>query len=763
VALPEAAPLVAAVGWGATLVAVAVIAVRRRPVTAWAGISLVVVVGVACVATTVASSSASRNPPVLREAAEAGRSLQLLVRIDEKAREIAGTRAPWSSDGEPEPARVVVSGTALSAGAGARRTDLSAPVTVFLPASGHAPPALGSVIAVSGDIERAEAGERSSFLVFAWRSPGQAEPPPWYLSWAADLRTALIDRASTLPGDGGELLPGLAVGDTSSVGSDLDQAMKDSSLSHLTAVSGANCAVVVACASVVLGWLRAPRWVRVAGALAALAGFVLLVTPEPSVVRAALMATAVLISLARGHPSAGLPVLCLVVLGLHIVDPWMSRSYGFALSALATGGLLVLSGPIAGILGRWMPVPLAAALALPIPAQLACQPVLLMLDPALPLYGVVANLLAGPAAPAATMLGLVGCLLLSVAPPLATALMWLAWIPAAWIAGVAVTASRLPLARLPWLPGGTGVLLFAALTVIAVVWIEARAHSRSGLARLTGVVLVCAAVVYAGVLGGSALTERTATPSAWRIAACDVGQGDALLIRSAGRVAMVDTGPDPAPVRRCLDRLGIDRLDLLVLTHFDLDHIGGTEAVVGRVERTLAGVPENDVDERLLAALRAGGSAVEEASEGLSGALGTATWRVVWPRAGAKTMNTGNEGSVVLEVQDGGLRSIFLGDLDETAQDALLASGNVDGPVDVVKVAHHGSADQSEAFYDALRPRVALISVGAGNDYGHPAGSILDTLEDLGATIARTDRDGLVLVQNSDGHTSVWLERPATP
>ena len=218
-------------------------------------------------------------------------------------------------------------------------------------------------------------------------------------------------------------------------------------------MSGANCAVVLALVLGIAAALGMGRTWRAVAGLAVLAGFVVLVTPEPSVVRAAVMATVVLLTGSIGRPGRGLPVLALTVLGLLVTDPWLARNYGFALSVLATLGLLVLSGPLSRRLRRWLPAPISAVLAIPLAAQLACQPVLVLLSPTLPAYGVPANLLAAAAAPVATIVGLVACLLLPWLPGLATPLVWLAWLPSTWIAAVAQTAAGLPGSQLPWLGG----------------------------------------------------------------------------------------------------------------------------------------------------------------------------------------------------------------------------------------------------------------------------------------------------------------------
>jgi competence protein ComEC len=248
-----------------------------------------------------------------------------------------------------------------------------------------------------------------------------------------------------------------------------------------------------------------------------------------------------------------------------------------------------------------------------------------------------------------------------------------------------------------------------------------------------------------GGLVGTGLGRAATFPQNWQIAACDIGQGDAVLVRSGGRVALIDVGPDAALLKHCLDTLGIDRVDLLVLTHYDLDHVGGLDAVLGRVGEALVGPPENAQDLRLHTELAGGGATLREAARGDEGSLGALRWRVLWPLAGAEVFGVGNAGSVSMLFEGDGIRSVFLGDLDEEAQSALLATGAI-GPVDVVKVAHHGSGDQSAALYAQIRASVGLVSVGAANGYGHPTRSLLAMLGSAGTAVVRTDRDGLAVV-----------------
>ena len=648
---------------------------------------------------------------------------------------------------------------------GPASTGLTVPVVVFAPASA-AGPAIGDEVRMTGTLTATEPGDAAAALIFGRAPPEPVHPAPWWLAWANAVRQGFATACAELPGDGAGLLPGLAIGDTTAVDDGLDQAMKTSSLSHLTAVSGANCAVVLAIVLVAAAALGLGRVWRLVCGLVVLAGFVVLVTPEPSVVRAATMATIVLLSGSLGRPGRGLPALAMAALGLLIIDPWLARNYGFALSVLATLGLLALAGPLSRRLTRWLPAPVATVLSIPIAAQLACQPVLVMLSPTLPVYGVPANLLAAPAAPVATVAGLVACLVLPWAPVLATPLVWLAWLPATWIAAVATTTAGLPASSLPWPGAPFGVVLIVACTLAVLALLAARGPGRvTALVRMASGTLVCVVAGWAvgGVVGGG-LGRAAVFPTAWQIAACDIGQGDAVLVRDGDQVALVDVGPDPVSLQACLDTLGIDRLDLLILTHYDLDHIGGLAAVIGRVDTALVGRPESSQDAALIDRLAAGGAHVRETGRGDTGTLGALTWEVLWPIRGSPLMQTGNPGSVSMLFDGAGIRSLFLGDLDEEAQEALMNAGRI-GAVDVVKVAHHGSRDQSAALYAELEASIGVVSVGADNGYGHPTRAVLDILGAAGTTVLRTDDDGMVVVAPGPGAPAarrallVWTEK----
>jgi competence protein ComEC len=647
-------------------------------------------------------------------------------------------------------------------------TTMAVPVMVF-DGSPARRTEIGSALVVSGSLTADAPEDDVAFLVFA-RTPARiVAKPSWYLAWANGLRSGLAWASTALPGDGGALLPGLAIGDTVAVSPSLSADMKTSSLSHLTAVSGANCAVVIGLILLAGRAAGLRRGLRIAAAFAVLAGFVVLVTPEPSVLRAAVMAALVLAALARGRPIQGITVVGVAVIALLTVDPWLCRNYGFALSVLATAGLMVLSGPIAGLLGRWLPRWIAVLVAVPVAAQLACQPVLILLNPSLPLYGVLANTLAEPASPAATVLGLAACVVLPFAPPLGHALTVIAWIPSAWIAAVARFFAGLPGARLPWLGGAVGAVVLALLTVALLVLVLAPLGRRGR--RVLAFALAIMIVGLLMVTGVSRVVAQLSRPADWQIADCDVGQGDAMVVRSAGQVALMDTGPDPVLLKSCLQKLGITRINLLVLSHYDLDHVAGTPAVDGMVDRAIIGPSTGQPrDLEIVQGLLDGGTRVDRVSRGLTGTLGDLRWTVLWPPAQLGEIQPGNEACVTVLFEPigpcpgGCLSSLFVGDLDEKAQDLMLAANPSLPRLDVIEVAHHGSADQSAALYERVAATVGLIGVGLHNDYGHPTRHLLDILASVGTLPARTDTEGLVLLKpgSKPGTVALWSEHPDT-
>jgi competence protein ComEC len=255
-------------------------------------------------------------------------------------------------------------------------------------------------------------------------------------------------------------------------------------------------------------------------------------------------------------------------------------------------------------------------------------------------------------------------------------------------------------------------------------------------------------------------------PVGWRIVMCDVGQGDATVLRvSDGAAVVVDAGPDPAAVDRCLRRLHVSRVPFLVLTHFHADHVEGVPGVIrGRsvgpvVVSPLAEPPGETA--RVRRWLSDAGLTMRVAAAGDRWTVGAVSLRVIWPTRLLRGQGSDpNNASVTLIGDVGGVSVLLCGDLETAAQDAVLATGAI-GPIDVVKVPHHGSAKQSPGWVAATRPRIALIGVGLGNDYGHPNAHTVAAYRAAGAIVGRTDLDGdLAVVVDDQGRLGLVRRGP---
>ena len=563
---------------------------------------------------------------------------------------------------------------------------------------------------------------------------------PLFAQWSAEWRASFQLANEPLPGDGGALLAGLAIGDTSRVDDTLQDAMLEAGLSHLTAVSGANCAIVTAAAFGVSTVLGARRWVRISVALVALAAFVILVTPEPSVVRASLMAIIALLGFLRGQPRGAVPLLSLAVLVGLIVNPTLATSVGFVLSVLATAGLIVHSKPIAERLACYMPAPLAFAISVPVAAQLWVLPVLIMLDNGVQPLSVLWNLAAAPAAPIVTVVGLIACIASQFVPVVGTLVAWLAWPAAAWIASLARLSEAVGPWRIPWADGLAGALL-------AAVGIAGIAMLLRG--RRLGVAVVALAALLATSLVSVPETIRRAVLADWRVVQCDVQQGHATLVRVGGATVLIDTGEHVDKLEECLRTTGVRQLDVLFLTHFDLDHSGAAPALGGRVDTVVHG-PMTQEDAQLVALLRENGADTREVGAGARVTVGTMLVDVLWPEP---AMEPGNPASLALAFREHGDTDVFLvilGDLGETEQRRLVDSMPESA---LLLAAHHCSADQHPPLYDRVGADAVLVGVGE-NGYGHPTPACLNAITGSGGTALRTDEHGTIAIMH-DG--SVWF------
>lgn len=567
------------------------------------------------------------------------------------------------------------------------------------------------------------------------------------------FRGEFLNNLGGIDVDAAGLVAGLAIGDTSKLSANLVADMKTVSLTHLTAVSGANCAIVLAIFYFLFKALGMARWLRVWLSIGCLAAYVLLVGAQPSVIRAAVMATMVLVSIGMGRRSKTTHALALATLVLLIADPWLSVDYGFALSVAATLGILLLTPPLAERFSNYLPRYLSLALAVAVAAQIFCLPILLQLQNGLATFSLAANLMAEPLVAPITILGILACLFAPIAPWLSFMLTWLASFPAWLIKLTAHNLASWPNTLIAW-PSGLFGALGGGIVILAVLaLLFAKPMRFKNVAVLT---LTCLVAVTLSITSANNLRQEIWPNLDWQIVACDVGQGDAILVRSAGQIALIDVGREVKPVIKCLDELNIQRINLLVLTHFDQDHIGGLSGVLKnrQIDQALISPFE---DSRWAAQgtdqmLRQAKVPAYKVERGTNGILGEARWQVLSPERNALGAEDSNSASIVMFFAFKEFNFVAMADAPEKAQmnlatrSPLLDQPNLSTVPLVLKVSHHGSADQFAELVEALNPEVSLISVGANNSYGHPTVRTLDLLNRVRSTILRTDASGAVAI-----------------
>jgi competence protein ComEC len=608
---------------------------------------------------------------------------------------------------------------------------------------------LGDRVRLAGSLRPAPSTSPLAAYLFTDDAPEHLGDESLVLRGAESMRSGLRRAVVGLGADAQGLLPALVVGDTGALPSMLVADLRDSGLAHLTAVSGANVAIVVGAGLLLARWVRVRGYALVGIGLALVVWFVLLARPQPSVLRAAVMGSVALVGVAVAGRGQAVRALLASVMVLLLADPWLARSWGFALSVAATAGLVMLARRWSSALPPWLPDPVRDGVGVALAAQVATLPLVVALSGQVAVLSVVANLLAAPAVAPATVLGAAAAAASPVAPRVAGACAWLAQWPTEWIAVVAHRTASAPVATLPWpegWAGGVSALALIGAAVSAILAARRRGWWRPR--RLVVVATLSTALLVAYLLGPGRWP-----PPGWVLVACDVGQGDALAVRVAESSALVvDAGPDAALVDRCLDRLGVEHVPLLVLTHFHADHVAGVPGVLdGRDVGTVLVSPLRDPPEQVSEVARwTEELPVVEAAPGQRGSVGDATWRVLWPDPAPPTEGSPpNNASVVLLVEVDGVRMLLTGDVEPPAQAALVAAGRV-LQVDLLKVPHHGSRFQDEEFLAATSARVAVVSAGEDNPYGHPAPELLDALAGSGMLVARTDTEGTVAVVAGD-------------
>jgi competence protein ComEC len=571
----------------------------------------------------------------------------------------------------------------------------------------------------------------------------------------ADRLRAQLAR-SMAPGVRGErraVIAGIVLGEDEGLSEDLRTRFRASGLYHLLAVSGQNVALIAGGALAVAWLVGLSRLVGEVAALAAIVGYVLAVGWQPSVVRAGVAGSLVSLAWLAARPKDRWYFLLVGAVVLLAWNPYSLLDAGFQLSFAAVAAIFVVVPRLqSGLAGYPVPRSLAEVVAVSGACGIATAPILLTQFGAVPIYSIPANALAAPVVAPLLGLALVTAMVAPVLPSLAAVLAWANGWLAAYLAGCARLVGGLPYASAP---------ARTALGVIGVGLLLVLLASRLRPPRAPRLaVLILLAMLVAGgwhLRGGSA---GLPPPAGLRITFLDVGQGDGVLLQVREGAVLVDEGAPEADVAGQLRDLGLRSLSMIVLTHPQRDHVGGAAKVLERLQVGSIldpAIPAESRDERAalaVASRRHVRVIVARAGEGFR--IGALRLRVLWPDGPGPPGDDPNNHAIVLLASYGQVDALLTADAESDVTGHLHAP-----PVEILKVAHHGSDDPGlPRLLEQIHPRVAVISVGSHNDYGHPTASTIATLAEApGLAVYRTDRDGRVVVESDGQAMTVRTER----
>jgi competence protein ComEC len=749
----------AVVGVVAVVVAGLLLRVRRLPLVGTAGALLLAGGLVVCPLTLVLHGS-STDP--LRDAATRGGAAVARVSLSDRPRPV---RTTGYANQPGRGGAVVVEGQAATVRVDDTAVASTGRVLLVAPAEGWSELLPGQELTATGSLAPARTGELIAAVLQVRGPPRDVSPAAWWQTAAASVRASLRSACAVLDPEEAGLLPGLVVGDTGAMSRRVEEEFLDAGMSHLTAVSGANLVIVCGAVLLLVRMLRLGPRASAATAGAVLVGFVILVGYQPSVLRAGVMAAVGLLALYLGRAGSAVPALCFAVVLLVLLDPAMAVSIGFALSVVATGALVLLAPAwVEAMRRRGVPRGVAEALAVPLAAFVVTVPIIAGMAGEVGLTTVAANVLAAPVVAPATIFGFLAAVSAPLLPWLAEVLVQLAGPEVSWLVLVAREAAAVPGAVIAWPSGWWGGVL-AAVACVGFVLLLRYPRGRVAVAVAVlgaGVVLVPATVLSPGW-----------PPAGWTMVACDVGQGDGMAVATGepGRAVVIDTGTELGQIDGCLDRLDVERVPLLVLSHLHADHIGGLAAVLdGRSVGSIAVGPGRAPHwawSEVVQVARHYDVRVVEMTPGQRLRWPRLGLHVIGPRyvprqAGEEDGTEINNSSLVIMASTPAGRILFTGDVELAAQADLLGSGE-DLRADVLKVPHHGSRYTLPGFIAAVAPRVAVVSVGADNRYGHPNPGTMDLMQDAGVLVARTDTAGDAAILSDDAGLMVVREKARGP
>lgn len=583
-----------------------------------------------------------------------------------------------------------------------------------------------------------------------------------------------------MPAREAELARGFVLGEDEGIDSQTERDFRRSGLSHLLAVSGQNVMLLALLAMPLLAALGIPLRERLFWVLGLIAVYVPLAGAGPSIQRAGVMGAAGVLATLAGRRASRLYALLLALAVTLAIEPAVAADVGWQLSFAAVAGIFVLAAPLRRSIaarigpGGWRGA-LAEGAAVTIAATLATAPLIAFHFETLSTTTLLANLLAMPAVAPAMWLGMAVAAASQVPGLPVEALNWLNALPLAYIAQVAAWCAEPGWAEVEVRLGPAGLLgSYLGMAGVALASVRlarwrrlAAASNRArspdrypavpapGLGRpaIAAAVVAPLAAIAVWLPAWSGAGDPSPPGSGLRVEALDVGQGDAILLQPAEAAAvLVDGGPPGDDLAAKLDELGVDRLAAAVITHDQSDHAAGIEELLGAFP--IARLVYGRLGRGPIEAAQAAGAVPLQVARGAELRSGELSLRVLWPPAEllAEPSPGADPNPLALVLLARWHDFSMLLTADAEAEAVPLDPG----PIDVLKVAHHGSDDAGlVSLLDHGRPALAVISVGAGNSYGHPTPATVATLARHGVRVLRTDRDGDITIEARRGSVTV--------
>ena len=547
----------------------------------------------------------------------------------------------------------------------------------------------------------------------------------------------ISDKIRTLiGGEEGEIAAAITLGDKSGFSNNIKNIFSKSGINHIVAVSGMHMSILIGFLFFLLSKSRVHYKLRNIITIVCVLGYMALTGFSPSVTRAGIMAICMLIATIADAKFDAITALFLSAAVILAVNPYTICSASFLMSYLAFAGILLLAGPIKRrIAARFVPEFIKLILASSIAATLFTIPVTVLMFGSVSTYSLFANQLIIPFVSIIFGLVIITLILSLIFNPAGMFFGYIAKILVKTLITVATGISQLPYSYINVkTPSLFDLICYATIVFLLYLVLNGK---KTG---FTGQCIFSAIVCYF-------VLSCTISSLTYSVTFFDVGQGDCALIKTPGNHCyLIDTGPSGNVTMSALKSAGVNKLDIVFISHADSDHSGALGQILENIPTRKVVLPQYDIESDEMAELASmsvkSGASVDYANRYYNYNLAGIPVNTIWPSSENGYVSGENENSLVLSLNLKGANFLFTGDIGTLSEELIMQTEEFINS-DILKVAHHGSnSSGSNNFLEEVSAQYSVISVGKNNSYGHPHEDLLMRLEDSGTTVLRTDTRG---------------------